>query len=383
MSAGHQRIKIGERVSIVKRGKKKIWQAEFHWHGEHHRESLRTSNIKIARGRAARLDARLSDGTYTQAQPLAQRTMPDALTISQASAEYVATKKDDGRRKKTTNKYESTFREFQQFCMGQNVTLITEVTLRLFDKYRAGRFAKKLSKKTVHNEAVIIKSFLGWCAQRKLIAENPLAEQTFEKPRYEPRGGPTLEQVNSIINQFEGQRRLALEILAFTGMRSGECQRLRVDLGDVDLQGNWMHIVSREGAETKTGNTWKVPIHPRLRKSLEQHLKGKRNWLLTENPSRQYPNGGHHLNMKRLNEAFVKSLKKLDIKAGKKAGGFYLHSLRSFFKTFCINNNVPREVVDAWQNHQGERRPTASDGYYKLTDEVSQEKMKQVPFGEG
>jgi integrase len=261
--------------------------------------------------------------------------------------------------------------------------MVADVTLRLFDSYRASRLAKKLAKKTVHNESVILKSFFGWCAQRKLVSENPLADQTFEKPRYEPRGGPTLEQVNSIIGQFKGQHRVAIEILAFTGMRSGECQRLRMDLGDVDLEGNWIHIVSREGAETKTGNTWKLPIHARLRRTLERLPKGKRIWLLTENPSRQYPDGDHHLNMKRLNEAFLKALKKLGIKAGKKSGGFYLHSLRSFFKTHCINNNVPREVVDAWQNHQGERRPTASDGYYKLTDEVSQEKMKLVPFGEG
>lgn len=382
MSAGKKREHVGERVSIVKRGKKNIWNAEFHWQGQHCRKSLKTSNLKVARGRAAQLDVQLATGTYSSVDPAKAHISARSLTIDQAASEFIAFKQTDGRRKKTTNKYKSTFREFGQFCKSQGVTAASGVTLRLFDKYRATRLAIR-AKKTVHNESVILKSFLAWCAQRKIITENPLASETFEKPKYAPRGGPTLEQVNAVLKQFNGQRQLALLILAFTGMRSGECQRLRVDLGDIDLEGNWIHIVSREGAETKTGNTWKVPIHPRLRKSLEEHLKGKRKWLLTENPSRRYPTGGHHLNMKRLNEVFLKALRKLGIKAGKKAGGFYLHSLRSFFKTFCINNNVPREIVDAWQNHQGERRPTASDGYYKLTDEISQEKMKQVPFGEG
>jgi integrase len=48
---------------------------------------------------------------------------------------------------------------------------------------------------------------------------------------------------------FDGQNRYAL--VAFTGMRSGELQRLRLE--DIDLTGNWIHIVSREGVETETG----------------------------------------------------------------------------------------------------------------------------------
>jgi integrase len=260
--------------------------------------------------------------------------------------------------------------------------MINNVTLRLFDKYREHRLAIR-SKKTVANECVILKSVLGWCADRKMIDENPLKSQVFKVPRYVPRGGPTLEQVNKVINCFEGQKRLALEILAFSGMRVGECQRLRWDLGDVDLCDNWIHIFSREGAETKTGNTWKVPIHDRLRKSLEKLPRDKRRWLLSENPSRKYPGGDHWLNMKRLNEDFQKALKKIGISAGKKAGGLTLHSLRAFFKTFCIDNNVQQKIVDIWQNHSDGQRPTASDQYYRLSDEVSQAKMKTVPFGDG
>jgi integrase len=50
-------------------------------------------------------------------------------------------------------------------------------------------------------------------------------------------------------------------------MRSGESQQLRPK--DVDLDGGWIHIVSREGAETKTGQSRKVPTHSRLRVILE------------------------------------------------------------------------------------------------------------------
>ena len=40
-------------------------------------------------------------------------------------------------------------------------------------------------------------------------------------------------------------------------------------------------------------------------------------------------------------------------------------------------------MVDKWQDHAGDRRPTAGDLYYKLSDEKSQEFMLKVPFGDG
>ena len=172
-----------------------------------------------------------------------------------------------------------------------------------------------------------------------------------------------------------------IAVAAFTGRRSGEIEHLLVE--DVDFGGNWIHFVSRPGAETKTGNTTKVPIHPRLRKILKQVPKSNSKWFFTAPRSHQFPTGGHHLNMRDINEQFQALLVQLGVPAGKKNGGFTFHSLRSFFKTFCIHAGIPREVVDKWQDHSGDRRPSASDLYYRLSDEDSQTFIKKVPFGDG
>lgn len=134
------------------------------------------------------------------------------------------------------------------------------MTLGLVDKYRAFR-RPGLSIKSMHNEAVMLKSLLKWAKQRRYIRENPLAEAKFERPKLEPRGGPTQAQVEKALKKAREPRRAQYAVLAFTGMRSGELQRLRIE--DIDLRGNWIHIVSREGAETKTGYSRKVPIHPK------------------------------------------------------------------------------------------------------------------------
>jgi hypothetical protein len=161
--------------------------------------------------------------------------------------------------------------------------------------------------------------------------------------------------------------------------RSGDEQQLLVR--DVDLKEGWLHIVSREGAETKTGESHMVPIHRALKPLLAAAVptrRGRDGLFFCEATSRKFPNGDHCMNTKRLNEDFLKILKQKGIPAGKPSGGFTIHGLRSFFKTFCINAGVPKEVVDVWQGHAPDR--SASAGYYKLSHEDSQRFMKMVPF---
>ena len=78
-----------------------------------------------------------------------------------------------------------------------------------------------------------------------------------------------------------------LSVLAFTGMRSGQLQRLRPQ--DVDLVGNWIVIQAVPGA--KTHLPVKVPIHPRLRPLLAAVPKRTRPWFFTAVPAAATPRG--------------------------------------------------------------------------------------------
>jgi integrase len=360
---------IGEHVRVQPRGKKKIYCADF-WHdGKHHRRSLKTRNLKIARQKAIQLELQLVDGGLPQT--------PTRITLERAMSAYLDYVKTENRRRKTITKYDGFFRIFREFAESQDVYYLGQIDLSLVDQYRAFR-KPGLGLHSMHNEAVMLKSLLKWAKQRKYIRDNPLAEMKSHKPRLNPRGGPTQGQIEQILNMAREPRLTQYAVLAFTGMRSGELQRLRVE--DIDFTGNWIHIISREGAETKTGYSRKVPIHPKLKPFLEA-LPKNGPWLFTAPPSRKYPAGGHWINTKHVNEDFLRLLTATGVTAGRKTGGFSIHSLRNSFETTCVNAAIPQRVVDTWLGHRSDK--SMASVYYKLTDKESQTFMLMVPLGTG
>ena len=153
---------------------------------------------------------------------------------------------------------------------------------------------------------------MGW--RRKLILENPVSDYKLDKPRLEKKDGPSLEQVDHILAALQEPLRAPITVLAFTGMRAGELQRLQPQ--DIDLTNNWIFIESREGLETKTGESRQVPIHPRLRPLIGVLPRLSRRWTFTRPPSKKYPAGGQPLNIKKLNEQFQAVVARLGLPTG-------------------------------------------------------------------
>ena len=361
------RTRVGERITIYPRGKKKIYIADFWQDNVHRKVTLKTANKKIAIERATRIAAELNQGHYRQAPP--------AVDVRQASGDYVSALKTDGRAPKTLVKYAGVFKIFLAFLDLLRVTKLSQVTGGHFDAYRAKRSAVRHAK-TVYSESVIVKQLFKWAKSRRLIADDVLAGIKLNKPPTRPKDAPSFPQVNAMIAAAEGPLWYWLIVLAFTGMRVGELRRL-LQL-DVDLANNWIRIVSRAGAETKTKDSRKVPIHPRLRAALEVLPASQHTWFFNAGPSRKHPRGGNWINPKRVNDQFIRLVKRLGFPAGRKSG-FTVHSLRHFFETFTHNNGIPQRVVDTWLGHSSDKSMAAV--YYRLSDEDSQMFMLKVPFG--
>jgi integrase len=378
------RILVGYRVHIFQRGKGRTYQAEFHYRGQHRVRTLKTDNLKVATQRAIKLALQIQEGTLDVDQVLQPVVAASQVMLDSAVDAYIAYLTDAGNRPSTLKKYRGTLAGFVAFSGTKKVCRIDQVTLSLIDAYMAHRSkqsvrGRKTGKVQKYHDLSLLKRFLQWCADRQMIGANPLERQKVSRPPTHRREEClTLAQVDRILSALPARMQGPVAVLAFGGMRSANCSQLLVD--DIDLQGGWIHVRSREGATTKMGNEWKVPIHSRLKAILEALPRPSRGYFFTVAPSRKFPDGGHWVNMRHLNDDFVATLKKLGIPAGRDKG-FTIHSLRHFFKSICIGHGVPREYVDAWQGHASIR--SASDLYVHTFDVESQRLMKQVPFGDG
>jgi integrase len=362
-----QRVRVGERVTIFPRGKKRIYVADFWAAGKHCRTSLKTPNKKAAIERATKLASDLHQGTY--------RAAPAPVAFVEAAAEYLTYLRNNNRALATLMKNRGVLDRFSAYLSRTGVGKLAHVTALHLDRFQAER-REKAHRSTVHDDLVIIKAFFKWARSRKLLLENPIAEFRLDKPPLIPKPAPSMEQVDAILTVASEPFKSMFALLSFTGMRSGELRRLRRE--DVDLPRGWIHICSREGAETKTHESRKVPIHPRLRPVLESLPKSPHSFVFTAAPSQSYPDGGHQIGLKTLNVQFKAIVGRLGMAVGRE-DGFVIHSLRHFFETFCVNSAIPQRVVDAWLGHTSDQSMAAH--YYMLSDSESQRFMKQVPFG--
>ena len=209
--AADGRIRVGEHVTIRKRGKRGTYVAEF-WHdGQHRRRSLKTASLPHARQKASRLDDGLCGGGY--AAP------PKPAAIEVVVKEYVEVKKGEDKSSKTLTKYRQWLDCFRAFAADANVRTLQQVTPSLFERYRAFR-KPGLAPKTLYTGLVIVKSFLKWCAvPGRYLPQNPVAGCKVDEPYVAPKYTPTRKQVRAIVNAATGDRKAQYALLAYSGLR--------------------------------------------------------------------------------------------------------------------------------------------------------------------
>ena len=360
---------VGNRVRIYPRGLKRTYCADF-WHeGRHCRVSLKTRNRKVAVDRAVALDNSLQEGTYESRGP--------EVTVAAARESFLAFVAMEGRAQKTRTRYAAELRTFQSFCEARKITRLSRVTPLIVDAYRAER-RKTCGASTVFMETAMIKQLMRWCHSRRLIAVNPLAAYRVPKVISKKRPSPTLEDVQVILSGSRPRFQRILATLAFAGLRIGELRQLRAQ--NVDLTDGWIRVESREGAETKTHRSRKIPIHPVLREILkEQRSAGP--WFFRTAQGGDNPEDSRPIAPRKINKQFQKVAAAMGLSVGLKDNGYTIHSLRHFFETFTVNSRVPQPVVDTWMGHQGVR--SMGKVYYELADAESQRFMREVGFSLG
>ena len=174
----NKRIRIGDRVTIFRRGKKKIWCADFWRDGQHRRQSLKTADKKVAMGRGTKLAATLVDGTYHRPVP--------AVTIAETTDSYIEYLKTEDRARKTISKYRGIFDALLNFLREHGVTCMGQVTATHFDKFRAYH-KQDHAVKSLYTDSIVVKQLFRWLGEREFVRVHPIVchEQRTTEPLFD------------------------------------------------------------------------------------------------------------------------------------------------------------------------------------------------------
>ncbi|MBT5018043.1 MAG: tyrosine-type recombinase/integrase, partial [Planctomicrobium sp.] len=288
------REKVGERVTIYKRGKS--WWVSYQLDRKQQREPLATESKKEARRKALIIEAELLQGKR-------ETTLPPVL-ITEAIDEYLAFLKTEGRAEKTLNKYRYVLNKFAALAITQRKTSLHQLNLRMIDAYRKLRTEEKRSAKTIHCDTYIIRQLVNFALSRKMISKDPLEGLKNPQPKRTEQPCWTPDEVVQILEAANEPQKSIFTAYADTGMRFGELQWLTWE--DVDFEKNLIHIRPKDGWKPKTGESRNVRMTKRLKRVLQNQPR-KFRWVFTAPPSTKYPNGGNQISERRL----LKSLKRL------------------------------------------------------------------------
>jgi site-specific recombinase XerD len=349
--------RVGEFVRIYRRKQNGVWYANFQ-HGKRQcRESLKTTNKKVAQRLARQIDGKLLDGLWKPAI--------EAVSLVKTIDLYIEMLRVEGRAVKTMAKYVQVLRRIGEFAAGMKISELTDCDLRFIDAYRKKRSAEKAAAKTKHVEITIFRQLIKFALSRNLLAENPLKGLTNKRPKPTKQPCFTPTQTQAILENAPETVRPSFVILAETGLRFGELAWLTWD--DIDFEANTLCIQPKTGWTTKSGDQRTMPLSVAARAALEALPRTWR-WVVTMPPSAKYPVEGRQWTERRLLTALKGVLKTLKL-PGK------LHTFRHAFISRALVNGIPLAVLKEWVGHID---PKVTALYTHIDDEASQAAMKRL-----
>ena len=210
---------------------------------------------------------------------------------------------------------------------------------------------------------------------RDLISHDPWRKVNFQRVAHKKTPKPSLDQLNAILKLVEPEFYVAAHALAFLGCRDEALTRIEAPHAKLNAE---CIFVKPPPHRTKTQERY-VPIHPRLMKILQEYKRPRSSFYFCTLPTTR-SKGGTKMKANDLNNAIKRAASKAGFAVGRKEDGFVAHSFRGFFKSHCIKQGIPREVVDVWQGHRSDNS-VGTRHYFDLTIEESIEFVKQVDFG--
>ena len=288
------------------------------------RVSLRTKNLRIAK---IKRDDRLTEerSRATARRPVEVRTLRDAVAVLRS--EMLA-------RPHLRPKSLSYAKDVSRILEN---TLPLDIHARTWTKQEAASWWQRVVDRysaSVSNKVLAAgRRMAGILVEHGIRSDDPTVDLRRIPIRTKEHALPNREDISRIIEFIRTQgKRGCLEssrlvaVLAYSGMRIGECRKLRRE----DLGGDWL-VVGGDG-ETKGRSFRRVPISPPLRAVLDEMLAEQ--WV------------GPLFEMQNPRKALHTACRRLGLP------DMRVHDLRHWYATWCIESGIDVPTVAKWMGHK-------------------------------
>lgn len=300
-------------ASIFQRGKT-FW-IQYYLNGKRIQKTLKTRDRKIAKYHKNKIENELAQGDSPIAiNPITPQIALDEFHQNRSGRVSAGTVESDRPR----------LQWFIDSLKNKSLSSVTEANVKKhIDKLIE---EKDISAMTANHNIRIIKTFLNFCVKRKYIQENPIQHMPKYKVNTVEQRYLSEDEIRTLF-AIARETRLYLLILTaiYTGMRFGELDRLQWE--DVDFKENNIRVVI-----SKSGKFRNIPIHPVLRKELEEHRM----------KSGKVINTTHF-------QGLFDDIRKECVKNG--VQHFRFHDLRHTFCSLLIKNGVDIVTVSKLAGH--------------------------------
>lgn len=258
-------------------------------------------------------------------------------------------------------RYQVAWQAIKMFLAQRDIVYPRQVRYAHGSDYLAWRMATEVhGRKVKHNSALVELKFLSQlmneAIRRELCEANPLLRLGIARQPHKVKPELTDKEIETLRRALAKQpswARIAFEISLYTGCRFSECE---IPMTDVDLVAGSIRIRDAKRGEIDPRKFFTVPIHPRLRPTLEnlQRNGAEKTCSLTRDK-----NG-------RINAVFRSS--------GVEAS---FHSLRVTFVTRCHRGGLSEAQAMRLVNHSSQ---LVHRIYSRLNVEDVREAQTQIPL---
>lgn len=334
----------------------KTWWAWFRADGRQVRQSLKTSDLRIAKRRLHELrhQADVSEDALSNRYPWAR--LKERFLIWAAQTK-VSGGSDYARDLRTIEAY-------------QTIQTVNQIDFELVHGYRDWRICHGIAPSTVNKETGTLYHVLSKGVQWKLLRSNPLKgldRLQNDEPR-KVRRSLTEAELRRLF-EVSGDRRLIWETFAVTGLRSAECCRARFTWID------WGRHVLTVPRRSKSHREREIPLTDILLQQLAGiHQQHPEQELLFPTARGKQRRSGVLLRL------FYQDCAKAGISDAQPHGSVDIHAIRCTFTTLSIDRGARPNAVQSILGHAN--LSITMKSYNRTTDRSRREAVSVLGFGE-